>query len=92
MTCQMEATKLTNEMDTSTPQNAFGTVGALNLAMTVIYKLAVFIRGDYDTRTKDLEHKKSLLAQTVEAFLIVKESAEKGFWDLSAMHVQVSVE
>ncbi|KAK6541825.1 hypothetical protein TWF694_007605 [Orbilia ellipsospora] len=41
---------------------------ALENAMTTLYKLAIFIRGDYDLRPADIDQQKSLTGLAIKAF------------------------
>ncbi|KAH7629126.1 hypothetical protein B0T09DRAFT_266499 [Sordaria sp. MPI-SDFR-AT-0083] len=64
-------------------------IDKLEVAMTKLYKLAVFIRGDYDDREPDTTHRDELLKQAVHAFKEVKDCAEAGLNKISRLHSQV---
>ncbi|KAK6529317.1 hypothetical protein TWF281_008494 [Arthrobotrys megalospora] len=64
---------------------------ALESAMMRIYKLAVFIRGDFDNRPLDEEQQSNLSNQAVEGFMIARKLAEGGVDALSAHHSTVGL-
>ncbi|KAK3956861.1 hypothetical protein QBC32DRAFT_201877 [Pseudoneurospora amorphoporcata] len=64
-------------------------IDKLEKAMTRLYKLAVFIRGDYDDREPDTTQRDELLKQAVQAFKEVEDCAEAGLNKVSRLHSQV---
>ncbi|KAJ4383712.1 hypothetical protein N0V85_008466 [Neurospora sp. IMI 360204] len=64
-------------------------VDKLEMAMTKLYKLAVFIRGDYDDREPDTTQRDELLKQAVQAFTVVENCAQAGLEKISRLHSQV---
>lgn len=71
-------------------QNAAFSIAKLELALAQVYKLAVFIRGDYDGREDDEAQKSAIFAQCTQAFQDCQSAAEGGLKQLSDIHVQVS--
>ena len=80
---------LDDRLKSTTPKNVAATIIALELALTKVYKLAVFIRGDYDGSDIDEELQKSILSQATEAFRNCHNAAELGFKEIGDIHVQV---
>lgn len=64
-------------------------IDKLEMAMTKLYKLAVFIRGDYDDREPDTVQRDELLKQAVQAFKEVEDCAEAGLKKVGQLHAQV---
>jgi len=71
-------------------QNAASSIAKLELALAQVYKLAVYIRGDYDDRKDDETQKSTIFAQCTQAFRDCQGAAEGGLKQLSDIHVQVS--
>ena len=71
-------------------QNAASSIAKLELALAQVYKLAVYIRGDYDGREDDEAQKSAIFAQCTQAFRDCQSAAEGGLKQLSGIHVQVS--
>ncbi|KAK3401033.1 hypothetical protein B0T20DRAFT_348448 [Sordaria brevicollis] len=63
-------------------------IDKLEMAMTKLYKLAVFIRGDYDSREPDRSQQDELLNQAVQAFNEVEGCARAGLEKVSRLHAQ----
>ena len=89
--CDADVKNIAARVDTSTSENADNVITSLELAMSRVYRLAVFIRGDYDTRNEDLEQKRALSKQTLDAFLWVQERAEYALNELTMSHAKVSL-
>lgn len=86
------ASRLSEIESTLTPitvQCARETIDKLEIAMTKIYKVAVFIRGDYDGREPDESQRNSLLQQAVQAFQDVEDCTELGLKKISDLHAEV---
>jgi hypothetical protein len=98
---QMQLTTLgskLNEISTSlndaVASGARETIDKLEIAMTKVYKIAVYIRGDYDDRDVDDEDKKmtgkkEALEPAVLAFAEVQARAEEGLRQIGTFHSQV---
>ncbi|EGX53052.1 hypothetical protein TWF173_007921 [Orbilia oligospora] len=80
------------QINTVVPDCTEKTVLALENAMMRIYKLAIFIRGDFDKRPLDEEQQSNLSAQAVEGFVMARKLAEGGTVTLSAHHSSLSNE
>ncbi|CZT44826.1 uncharacterized protein RSE6_05065 [Rhynchosporium secalis] len=70
------------------------TIDKLEIAMSKVYKIAVFLRGDYDARDVDDEHKKArgkkdVIDPTVLAFAEMQARAEEGLRQIGNFHSQV---
>ncbi|EGO53862.1 hypothetical protein NEUTE1DRAFT_132296 [Neurospora tetrasperma FGSC 2508] len=64
-------------------------IDKLEMAMTKLYRLAVFIRGDYDNREPDTTQRDELLKQAVQAFKEVEDRAQGGLEKVGQLHAQV---
>lgn len=71
-------------------QSAPSCIAKLELALAQVYKLAVYIRGDYDGREDDEAQKSAIFTQCTQAFQDCQSAAEGGLKQLSGIHVQVS--
>ncbi|KAF3915670.1 hypothetical protein AA313_de0202926 [Arthrobotrys entomopaga] len=80
------------QINTVVPDCTEKTILALENAMMRIYKLAIFIRGDFDKRPLDEEQQSNLSTQAVEAFVMARKLAEGGTVTLSAHHSSLSNE
>lgn len=67
------------------------TLDKLELAMTKVYKLAVFIRGAYDDRAPDVEQRGNLLQQMVAAFRAMDETVVDGMRAMANQHDFISL-
>ena len=74
-----------------TPADAITINTALDFALSNLYKLAIFVRGDYDHRKADAAGKKKLMDTIMIPFQAVKQQSEDAFKHLSDAHAQVSV-
>ncbi|KAH7309275.1 hypothetical protein BKA65DRAFT_414651 [Rhexocercosporidium sp. MPI-PUGE-AT-0058] len=98
---QMQLTSLGNKLnEISTGLNdavasgARETIDKLEMAMTKVYKIAVYIRGAYDERDVDDEDKKTTgkkqaIEPAVLAFADVQARAEEGLRQIGTFHSQV---
>ena len=75
----------------TTSKNAGDTITALELALTKVYKLAVVIRGDYDSREEEDVQKSVIFAQNTEGFRAFNSAAETALKQLAEIHMSVSV-
>lgn len=86
------ATKLREIQDSLRPivsQCGKDVIDKLEMAMNKLYKLAVFIRGDYDDREPDTAQRDELLRHAVQSFKEVENCAEVGLTKVSQLHAQV---
>lgn len=67
------------------------TLDKLELAMTKVYKLAVFVRGAYDDRSPDVEQRSNLLQQMVAAFRAMDETVVDGMRAMANQHDFISL-
>ena len=70
-------------------------LGSLELALTQVYKLAVFIRGDYDARAAagvqlNEFNKMIVFANCIQAFFKCQSISERGLKQLGDVHAKVS--
>ena len=86
-----QTTDLDNQIKSTAPKKAADTITALEYALTKVYKLAVFIRGDYDSRDEDVdaEFRKTIFAQATGAFQSCDAIAQAGLKQLGDVSVQV---
>jgi hypothetical protein len=82
--------EIETSLDPITVECARQTIDKLEIAMTKIYKVAVFIRGDYDGREPDKDQRDALLKQAVDAFQEVEDCAELGLKKIADLHSEVS--
>lgn len=78
-------------LKTTGPKNYENAIQLLELALTKVYKIAVFVRGDYDARGADEATKKTLFVQSVQAFGSCEKAAAFGLSQLSGIQTQVRV-
>lgn len=64
-------------------------VNRLEIALLQLYKLAVFIRGDYDGRQDDDVQKMTIFDQCSRAFGDCQAASQTGLEQLSSIHIQV---
>ena len=62
----------------------------MDIAFANLYKLAVFVRGDYDQRDVADDEKTKLLNLVLSSFRDVQTKSESAFTDLSRIHEKVS--
>lgn len=74
----------------TTSKMAGDTIIALELALTKVYKLAVLIRGDYDSREDDDVQKPLIFAQNTEGFRAFNAAAATALKQLADIHMKVS--
>ncbi|KAM6524567.1 hypothetical protein FALCPG4_010176 [Fusarium falciforme] len=65
-------------------------VNRLEIALLQLYKLAVFIRGDYDGREDDDVQKMTIFDQCSRAFGDCQAASQAGIEQLSSIHIQVT--
>ncbi|KAJ3463742.1 hypothetical protein MRS44_008528 [Fusarium solani] len=65
-------------------------VNRLEIALLQLYKLAVFIRGDYDGRQDDDVQKMTIFDQCSRAFGDCQAASQTGLEQLSSIHIQVA--
>ncbi|KAJ4309211.1 hypothetical protein N0V84_011632 [Fusarium piperis] len=65
-------------------------IGRLEVALLQLYKLAVFIRGDYDGREDDDVQKMAIFEQCSRAFSDCQAASQAGLEQLGSIHVQVT--
>lgn len=82
---------LRSSVAAKTPADATAINTALDLALANLYKLAIFVRGDYDHRKADAAEKKKLIDTLMTTFQAVKQQSEDAFKFLSNAHARVSV-
>lgn len=73
----------------TTSKNAGDTIIALELALTKVYKLAVFIRGDFDSREEDDIQQRVIFAQNTEGFQALNAVAETALKQFADIHMRV---
>ena len=61
----------------------------LQIAMSKVEDLAVFIRGDYDNRTIDEAAERDILARAVDAFDDLQKATEGGLKSIGDLHAKV---
>lgn len=81
---------MSTSLDPIASQCGRDTVTKLEIAMMKLYKLAVFIRGDYDNREPDNAQQDALLEQAVAGFKAVEESVQSGLEKICQLQAQVS--
>ncbi|KAI8668489.1 hypothetical protein NCS55_00875100 [Fusarium keratoplasticum] len=64
-------------------------VNRLEIALLQLYKLAVFIRGDYDEREDDHMQKVAIFDQCSRAFGDCRAASQAGIEQLRSIHIQV---
>ena len=64
-------------------------INRLEIALLQLYKLAVFIRGNYDEREDDDLQKKVIFDQCSQAFGACQEASQMGLEQLSSIHIKV---
>ncbi|KAK0660477.1 hypothetical protein QBC41DRAFT_350919 [Cercophora samala] len=65
------------------------TIHRLEMALMKIYQVAVFIRGDFDSRDPDDTQRDNLLRQAVDAFKEAEAAATAGLKRLGTFHAQI---
>ena len=73
------------------PADAIAINTALDLALANLYKLAIFVRGDYDHKKVDTAGKRKLVDTIMIPFQVVKQQSEDAFKHLSDAHARVSI-
>ena len=76
-------------LDLITADCARDSINKLDIAMLKLYKVAIFVRGDYDGRDEDKEQRNSLLQAAVQAFQDVEDCSEAGLKKISELHAEV---
>lgn len=82
---------LENSLQASAPNAAAAINSSLDLALANLYKLAVFVRGNYDDRSVDEAQKKNLLDLVMSSFQDVQTKTEAALTILSKTHEQVNL-
>ncbi|KAK3938886.1 NCU06412-like protein [Diplogelasinospora grovesii] len=81
--------EISPSLDSIRAECARKTIDKLEGAMTRTYKIAVFIRGDYDNREYDQGQHDALLKRAVDAFQEAEECADLGLKTIAGLHAEV---
>lgn len=81
--------EISTSVDKVIADSAKETIDKLEIAMTKVFKVAVFIRGNYDDRDPDEPQKEELLRQAVQAFQEVEDCSEAALKKIGEFHAQV---
>lgn len=82
---------LENSLQASAPNAAAAINSFLDLALANLYKLAVFVRGNFDERQVDESEKKILLDLVMSSFQDVQNKSEAALTILSQIHEKASL-
>lgn len=85
-----EIDRIGSELEPLVVQCGKETLDKLELAMTKVYKLAVFVRGAYDDRDPDVAQRDDLLKQMVDAFQAMEDVTEAGLKSIGDRHSAIS--